>query len=55
MKNKTFEEYVQDYIDFYKDYNTSDNQLKKLINNTLHCILNKYKKQSNNGENYEEK
>jgi len=44
MKSKTFEEYVQEYIDFYRDYETNDNQLKKLINTSLHCILNKYKK-----------
>lgn len=44
MKKETVEEYIQHYIDFYKDYHSDDTQLIKLINTTLHCILNRYKK-----------
>ncbi len=45
MKKETFEEYVQSYIDFFKEYKTEDAQLKKLIVTDLQCILKRYKKE----------
>ena len=45
MKKETFEEYIEHYIDFYKNYHSNDTQLQKLTITTLHCILNRYKKE----------
>lgn len=46
IEKQSFEDYVLNYVDFFKDYKTADIQLKKLINTDLHCILNKYKKET---------
>lgn len=45
MKVKSAEEYCNKLIEFYKNYQTEDKQLKKLIIRNLHDIKNRYLKE----------
>lgn len=51
IKKETFEQYVQHYINFFKEYKTEDAQLKKLIVTDLQCILKRYKKEQEKNSN----
>lgn len=38
MRNESFESYMNNFIDFYKNFQTSDERLKSLIIRNLHNI-----------------